>query len=86
MNTKIITAAAVAISVLAGVTGSEAGGKKHGHYKPHHGHNYEFNFGHHNGGGYFHINGRNCKYIYRKARATDSQRWWRKFERCISRY
>lgn len=86
MNTRIFTAAAVALSVLAGATAAEAGGNKHGFYKPHHGYHYGHGYGYDYPHGYFHVSGHSCKYLYFKARKTGSPYYWKKFNFCISQY
>lgn len=91
MKIKIITLAAVAVSILAGATVAEAGGKRKGFHKPHKGHyGHNQRHGYHNRhnwhGGYYYTSGNGCNYVFRKARRTGSPYWWNEYERCISRY
>ncbi|MGI9350930.1 MAG: hypothetical protein ACR2O3_05155 [Rhizobiaceae bacterium] len=86
MTFKILKVFAVAASVLAVSSASEAGGKRHGSGYNKHGYGYHvrpYDYGH---GGYGYYQPENCHYYFRKARYTGSHHWWKKYRRCISRY
>ena len=80
MTIKILTAVTVAASVLAGASVAEAGNKRHGYGHGNHHNN------HYWGGYYEYEPTYNCRYFFRKARHTGSRYWWKKYNRCISRY
>ncbi|MEM9331677.1 MAG: hypothetical protein AAGA53_10145 [Pseudomonadota bacterium] len=81
MTRKIITAVAVAASVLATVSVAEAGGKNKGrhfggkHFYGHVWHDY-----------YGHRPVHNCRYFLKKAQYTGSPYWFKKYRRCINVY
>ncbi len=82
MNTKTVTALAVAASVLALSTAAEAGGKRHGR---HFGNNHiYFSWGGHRDYDHDFRSSPRCRYFFRKARRTGHRHWWKKYRRCIS--
>ena len=97
MTIKIVTAIAVAASVLAMSSVAEAGGKRHGfnssdsfqtvghkrHGKRRHSKRH-FHFSDHFYDG--HRPYRTCRRLKRKAYYTGSRYWWKKYRRCASRY
>lgn len=94
MTMKIVTAIAVAASVLVMSNAAEAGGKRNGihasdsfhsvQHKRHHkrgGFKRHFYFDH-----YGYNPGHACRRLKRKAYYTGSRYWWKRYRHCMNRY